>query len=128
MTGEADVLRELANELRKGSGACSSSKDWNNGYLAGMEEAAKQAEKAAEALGELLTFRGIPIVFDQMLGPDDARLYVVQRSRFPFEDEADRLLPFAEAGFNVSGPQSWRIREAVRQVLIQMDKEKNGAS
>lgn len=45
----ADALRELAKELRKGSGACSSSKEWNNGYLAGKEEAAKQAEKAAAA-------------------------------------------------------------------------------
>lgn len=63
----ADALRELAKELRNGSGACSSSRDWNNGYLAGMEEAAKQAEKAAAALDGPPTFRGIPVVYDETL-------------------------------------------------------------
>ncbi len=63
----ADALRELAKELRKGSGGASASKDWNNGYLAGMEEAAKQAEKAAAALDGPLTFRGIPLVYDETL-------------------------------------------------------------
>ncbi len=63
----ADALRELAKELRKGSGACSTSKDWNNGYLAGMEEAAKQAEKAAAALDGRLAFKGIPLVQSETL-------------------------------------------------------------
>lgn len=50
------------------------------------------------------------------------------RRRFPFEDEADRLMPFAALGLNCCGPLDWRVREAVRQVLIQLDKEKNGGS
>lgn len=73
----ADALRELAKELRKGSGACSASKEWNNGYLAGMEEAAKQAEKAAADLAGPLTFRGIPLVYDETMEPGEAKAYVV---------------------------------------------------
>lgn len=73
----ADALRELAKELRKGSGACSSSKEWNNGYLAGMEEAAKQAEKAAAALDGPPTLRGIPVVYGETIPPGQMRLYYI---------------------------------------------------
>lgn len=73
----ADALRDLAKELRKGSGACSASKEWNNGYLAGMEEAAKQAEKAAAALDGPLTFRGIPIMYNAGMKPNEVRLYYI---------------------------------------------------
>lgn len=69
----ADALRELAKELRKGSGACSSSRDWDNGYLAGMQEAAKRIDKAAAALDGPLTFRGIPLVYDETMAPDKAK-------------------------------------------------------
>ena len=77
--------------------------------------------------GEPMTFHGVPVVFDETMETAEVKESYA-RMRFPCEEEADRLLPFAEAGFSVSGPQSWRIREAVRQVLIQLDKEKNGGS
>lgn len=73
----ADALRELAKELRKGSGAASTSKDWNNGYLAGMEEAAKQAEKAAAALDGPPTYLGIPVVYNAGMKPNEVRLYYI---------------------------------------------------
>lgn len=99
----ADALRELAKELRKGSGACSSSRDWNNGYLAGMQEAANRADRAAAALAERpmsaniirfpetpvqawlvgapslepLTFQGIPVVWDKGIDRTGAACYFI---------------------------------------------------
>jgi len=77
----ADALRELAKDLRKGSGSASASKDYNNGYLAGMEEAAKRAERAAAALDGPLTFRGIPLVYNETMETDEIKLYQINTQR-----------------------------------------------
>ncbi len=101
----ADALRELAKELRKGSGGASASKDWNNGYLAGMEEAAKRIDKAAAAMDgakivpfpwapvqtwkvdappeATLTFKGIPVVFNENMEADEMKLYRISVPKAP---------------------------------------------
>jgi hypothetical protein len=96
----ADTLRELAKDLRKGSGACSSSRDWDNGYLAGMQEAANRLDKAAAALDGPLTFRGIPLVFNETMEPDEAKAYIIN----PEVGEAMRKAGYEVKTFRTEAP------------------------